>query len=125
MATQYSNQSTSDVTIEGQKVSFQSNTVVSELFTDASVTLAKTQNVDLVVSGGSITYTIVITNLSLTALTNFNLLDTIPTGMSYTASSFKVNGSAQTPTITNQDLSYQFATLPVGVTTVTFDCTVA
>ncbi|MNT10363.1 hypothetical protein D3C72_1451900 [compost metagenome] len=124
MATQYTNQSTSNVTIEGQLLNFQSNTVLSELFTDASVTLVKSQSADLVVSGGSITYTIVISNLSLTSLNDFNLLDTIPTGMTYTADSFKVNATAQTPTINNQDLSYNFETLPVGVTTVTFDCTI-
>jgi uncharacterized repeat protein (TIGR01451 family) len=124
MATQYINQATANVTVDGQEINFASNSVTSELFDETSVTLVKTQSSDLVVSGGTITYTVIITNLSLAALTDFNFLDTIPTGMTYINGSFEVNGTPETPNITGQDLSYQFTTLPIGVTTVTFDCDV-
>lgn len=125
MATQYINQATSNVTIDEQEIDFTSNTVTAELFDDTSVTLEKSQSSDIVVSGGTITYTFVITNLSISALTDFNFLDTIPTGMTYAAGSFEVNATPETPTISGQDLSYQFATLPTGATTVTFDCDIS
>ena len=124
MATQYMNQATASVTINGQEVNFESNTVIAELFGDTSVTLLKTQSSNIVVSEGTITYTIIITNNAIDSVSNFNLLDTIPTGMTYVDESFEVNEVAETPTIVDQELSYQFAILPTGVTTITFDCDV-
>lgn len=124
MATQYMNQATASVTIHGQEMNFESNTVIAELFEDTSVTLLKTQSSNIVVSEGTITYTIIITNNAIDSVSNFNLLDTIPNGMTYVDESFKINGIADTPTIVDQELSYQFTTLPTGVTTVTFDCDV-
>ncbi len=125
MATQFSNKATSNVVVDGQTVNFSSNTVVAELFDSSSVTLVKSQNTPLVVSGGTITYTVVITNLALTPVTNFNFLDTIPTGMSYKTGTFTVNGTSQSPTVTGQNLSYVITTLATGVTTVVFECDVA
>lgn len=125
MATQFINKATSTVTVAGQLVNFSSNTVTAELLDSTLVTLVKTQSSDLVASGSTITYTVVITNLSLTILSNFNFSDVIPTGMSYATGTFKVNGTTQTPVITGQDLTYTLTTLPLGITTLTFVCNVA
>ena len=124
MATQYINQATSNATIDGTQVDFSSNNVTAELFDNTSITLVKTQSNTLVVSGGTMTYTVTITNLALAAITNLNFLDTIPTGMTYTTDSFEVGGVSETPTIVGQNLSYTIATLPIGVTVVTFECDV-
>ena len=125
MATQFINQATSAINIDGQELAFSSNTVTSELLDDTVLTLVKTQNSSIVASGGTITYTIVISNLSLSNLSDFTLEDIIPTGMSYRPVTFEVNGTAQTPTVSGQFLTYRFATLPVGETIVTFTCAVA
>ena len=86
--------------------------------------LVKAQSSNMVVSAGTITYTITITNNTINSISNFNLLDTIPTGMSYAAGTFKINGTPESPTLTGQDLSYQFAALSTGITVITFDCDV-
>lgn len=125
MATQFINQATSNVTIAGKEVSFQSNTVTAQLLDSTLLTMVKTQSTELVVSGGTITYTIVITNLSLAPLVNFEFEDIIPTGMSYETGSFRVNGLTKTPVISDQTLSYNFDILPIALTTVSFVCNVA
>ncbi|MDD3303976.1 MAG: hypothetical protein PHP54_03570 [Clostridia bacterium] len=124
MATQYVNQATSNVTISGQQVNFSSNSVTAQLLDTTLVTLVKTQSSALVVSGGSITYSIAITNLSLSPITNFNFQDIIPTGMTYQTGTFKINAATQTPVIAGQNLSYVFTTLPIGLSTVSFTCNV-
>lgn len=125
MATQFTNQAVGKATVGGTDFTFDSNPVISELFDNASVTLTKAQNISIVVSGGTITYTITITNLSLSPITNFIFEDTIPTGMSYATGTFTVGGVSQTPTIASQLLSYTIASLPLGITIVTFVCNVA
>lgn len=125
MATLFTNKATSNATVLGQTVTFESNEVTSELFDNASVTLLKTQSSLLVVSGGKLTYTVTITNLSIAPITNFNFLDTIPVGLTYAPGTFTVGGVSQTPTVVGQDLSYTIASLPIGPTIVIFECDVA
>lgn len=125
MATQYNNQAKSQVTIDGQTVNFSSNTITASLLDINSITLVKSQDKALVVSGGTINYTIVITNLNLTPISNFTFADAIPAGMTYATGTFKVNTAVQTPTIAGQNLSYVISSLALGVTTITFTCNVA
>ena len=54
--------------------------------------------------GDTLTYTITVTNVSLNALTNLPF--TIPTGATFVTGSFTVNGTAATPTVTNNTLTY-------------------
>lgn len=56
--------------------------------------------------GDTLTYTITVTNVSLNALTNLPFTDTIPTGATFVTGSFTVNGTAATPTVTNNTLTY-------------------
>lgn len=75
--------------------------------------------------GDTLTYTLTVTNLSLSALTNLPLSDTIPAGASYLADSFKVNGTAATPTVTNSTLTYTIPSIPAsGTALVTFQVSV-
>ena len=71
--------------------------------------------------GDTLTYTITISNLALSALTNLPLTDTIADGAVYQPDSFRVNGTAATPTITNNTLTYTIPTIPaVGTAVITF-----
>ena len=56
--------------------------------------------------GDTLTYTITVTNVSLNALTNLPFTDTIPTGATFVTGSCTVNGTAATPTVTNNTLTY-------------------
>lgn len=71
--------------------------------------------------GDNLTYTITITNVGLTSLTNVIFSDDIPNGTEYVVGSFQVNGSPATPTITGDTLSYTIPTiLPPGTAIVSF-----
>ncbi|RGY98114.1 DUF11 domain-containing protein [Clostridium sp. AM58-1XD] len=56
--------------------------------------------------GDTLTYTITITNVGLNPLTNLPFTDTIPAGATFVAGSFTANGTAATPTVTNNTLTY-------------------
>lgn len=75
--------------------------------------------------GDTLTYTITITNLSLSALPTLPFTDTIAQGMTYNTGSFSVNGSTATPTITGNTLSYTIPAIPsLGTATIQFKTTV-
>lgn len=75
--------------------------------------------------GDTLTYTITITNLALTTLTNLPFSDTVPSGSNYVDGSFKVNGSTVTPQINNNILTYTIPSVPIsGVTTIEFEVTI-
>lgn len=75
--------------------------------------------------GDTLTYTITVTNLATTAITNLPLSDTVPAGASYVASSFKVNGASATPTVTGTTLTYTIPSIPaLGAATIIFQATV-
>lgn len=75
--------------------------------------------------GEILTYTITITNLALNALTNLPLTDVIPQGATYQANSFNVNGTAATPTVTNNTLTYTIPSIPAaGTAVITFQALV-
>lgn len=100
-----------------------SNTVTTLL--NLPPTLVKTVDLLTAVIGDTLTYTVVITNLNLAALSNIAFTDIIPTGCEYVPGSFKLNGSAVTPTIAGQTLTYTLASLAaLGVATFSFQGTV-
>lgn len=71
--------------------------------------------------GDTLTYTITVTNVSLNALTNLPFTDTIPTGATFVTESFTVNGTAATPTVTNNTLTYTIPTIAsLGTASVQF-----
>ena len=123
MATKFINEAVASATVDGTDLDFTSNNVTAELFDSDTLSLLKSQNTDIVVSGGTLTYTIVITNTGTVELENVIFSDVIPTGLTYDADSFTVNGGAQTPTVEGQNLSYTIANLPSGDTTVVFSTT--
>lgn len=81
------------------------------------------KSVDKLISniGDTLTYTIVITNVALSAITDLPFSDTIPAGAEYTESSFKLNGTTVTPTIADDTLNYTIPSIGIlGVATITF-----
>lgn len=75
--------------------------------------------------GDVLTYTITITNVSLSAYTDIPFADIVADGATYVTDSFTVNGTATTPTITGQTLSYTIANLAaLGVVNIQFQVTV-
>lgn len=75
--------------------------------------------------GDTLTYTVTVTNLSATALTNLPFSDAVPAGATYVASSFKVNGTAATPTVTGSTLTYTIPTIAaLGTAIITFQVSV-
>lgn len=75
--------------------------------------------------GDTLTYTVTVSNLSLSAYTNIPFSDTVAAGATYVASSFKVNGTAQTPTINGTTLSYTIPNIAsLGTATIQFQVTV-
>lgn len=75
--------------------------------------------------GDVLTYTIVITNLALSAVTNLPFTDVIPAGANYVNASFTLNGAAATPTLTANTLTYTIPAISsLGVATIRFQVTV-
>ena len=56
--------------------------------------------------GDTLTYTVTVTNVGLNALTNLPFTDVVPAGATFVTGSFNVNGTAATPTVTNNTLTY-------------------
>lgn len=56
--------------------------------------------------GDTLTYTITISNIGLSAVTNLPFADVLPTGCTFVSGSFTANGSAATPTLTANTLTY-------------------
>lgn len=84
--------------------------------------------VDLLVAsiGDTLTYTVTVTNVGATAITNLPFSDTLPAGTTYVTDSFKVNGTAATPTQTGNTLSYTIPNINalLGTAIITFQVTV-
>ena len=62
--------------------------------------------------GDILTYTVTITNISLSAVNNLPFTDAIPAGASFVNNSFTVNGAAVTPTLTSNTLNYTIPSIP-------------
>lgn len=118
--------------IINQLVNAASVTVDGSVVTSLPVTtllqLAPTivKSVDITVGakvGDTLTYTVVLTNLNLSAISNAEFSDALPEGCEYVTGSFKVNGTTATPTYTaaTRLLTYTFAPIAaLGVATITF-----
>lgn len=71
--------------------------------------------------GDTLTYTVTITNIGLSAVSNLPFTDVIPSGSTYVTSSFMVNGSAATPTLTTGTLTYTIPSIAaLGVASIQF-----
>lgn len=102
--------------------SINSNTVSTLLL---APTITKAVDKPTANIGDTLTYTITITNLSLSALPTLPFTDTIAQGMTYNTGSFSVNGSVATPTITGNTLAYTIPAIPsLGTATIQFKTTV-
>lgn len=112
---------TSSLTYGGSTIT--SNTVSTLLLLPP--TLLKTVDKLTANINDTLTYTITITNPTLSDMTNLPFTDTIANGASYVTGSFKVNGTAATPTITGSKLTYTVPTVSaLGSTTIIFQVTV-
>lgn len=114
-------QNTATVTYGGNPIN--SNAVTTTLL--LAPVLLKAVDKLIASIGETLTYTVTITNLGLQAIPNLPFSDILPAGSQYVAASFTVNGTAATPTITGNTLTYTIPTIPsLGVATVTFQVTV-
>lgn len=68
--------------------------------------------------GDTLTYTVTVTNLSLSSVTSLPFTDALPQGSQYVSGSFAVNGSAVTPTVTDNTLTYTIPSIPAAGTAV-------
>lgn len=62
--------------------------------------------------GDTLTYTITIANISLSAITNLPFTDILPAGCTFVSGSFTVNNGAITPTQTSNTLTYTIPSIP-------------
>ena len=86
-----------------------------------------TKSVDQVTAniGDTLTYTVTVANTGLNAVTDLAFTDTLPAGASYVVDSFQVDGTAQTPTTTDNTLTYTIPSVAAtGETTIQFQATV-
>lgn len=93
---------TASITYGGSTIS--SNTVSTILLLAPTILKAVdklTANI-----GDTLTYTVTITNLGLSAITNLPFTDAVPAGSTFVTGSFTVNGTAATPTVTGSTLTY-------------------
>lgn len=95
------------VTYGGSPVS--SNTVTTALLLAPTVLKA----VDKLTAsiGDTLTYTVTITNLGLSSLTNLPFSDSLPAGTTFVTGSFTANGTAATPALSGNTLSYTIPTI--------------
>lgn len=99
---------TASITYGGSPVN--SNTVSTVLL--LAPTILKAVDKLTASIGDTLTYTVTITNVGLSPLTNLPFTDTLPTGATFTSGSFTVNGTAATPTLTSNTLTYTIPTIP-------------
>lgn len=112
---------TASVTYGGSPVN--SNTVSTLLLLAPTVLKA----VDKLTAsiGDTLTYTVTVTNTSLSALTNLPFTDVLPAGSTFVSGSFTVNGAAATPTLTNNTLTYTIPSIAaVGTAVIQFQAKV-
>ena len=97
------------------------NTVESlpvDTLLDLTPTIVKLVDKATAKIGDTLTYTVTVTNLNLTQLTNIPFTDVLPTGSTYVTGSFQVGGAPATPTVTNNTLTYTIPTVAVATPTV-------
>lgn len=71
--------------------------------------------------GQILTYTVTITNVAIGELTNIPFSDVLPQGTTYVKDSFKVNGTAATPTLEGNTLKYTIPQIgSLGIATLQF-----
>lgn len=108
---------TASVTYNGNTIN--SNMVETLLLLNP--TLLKAVDKLTAMVGDTLNYTVTVTNPGLSALSNLPFSDTLPAGGTYVASSFKVNGTAATPTVTGSTLTYTIPTIAaLGTAVITF-----
>ena len=64
--------------------------------------------------GDTLTYTVTVTNVSLSPISNLPFSDTLPEGALYLTDSFALNGSPVSPTVSGSTLSYTIPTIPAA-----------
>lgn len=99
---------TATITYGGNPIN--SNTVSTLLL--LAPTIVKTVDKLTASIGETLTYTVTITNLALSAIPNLPFSDIIPTGGTYVTASFTLNGSAATPTLTGSTLTFTIPAIP-------------
>lgn len=64
--------------------------------------------------GDTLTYTVTVTNVSLSAISNLPFSDTLPPGALYLTDSFTLNGSPVTPGLSDNTLTYTIPSVPAA-----------
>lgn len=109
------------VTFEGASII--SNTVNTLL--KLPPTIIKAVDLATALIGDILTYTITITNTGVPTIPSLPFRDSLPVGCAYLPSSFTVNGTTQTPTLTGNVLTYTISSIPsLAVAVIVFQATV-
>jgi uncharacterized repeat protein (TIGR01451 family) len=87
-----------------------SDTETTAINSQVDLAVTKTDGLTTVISGNSLTYTIIVTNNGLSQATNVNLTDALPSTLTYTSHTV----SQGTGTITGQNFSAALGTLAPG-----------
>ena len=98
-------------------VSFEGTSILSNTVS----TVAKAVDKLSASIGETLTYTVTISNVSLTALSDLPFTDTLPQGCAYLTDTFKVNDVSAVPTVAGSTLSYTIPSVPAaGSAVITF-----
>ncbi len=110
-------ENTASITFGGNKIT----SLPAETLLLLAPTIVKTVDKLIASLEDTLTYTVTITNLSLSAITDLPFEDVIPKGGTFIGGSFKVNGSVVVPTMTNNTLTYTIPSIGIlGIATIQF-----
>lgn len=88
-------------------------------------TIVKSVNKNFANHGEIVEYTVLVTNVSLQDMTYVEFLDILPDGCTYMDGSFAIDGLPQTPTITDNTITYTIDVIgSESAITITFRVTV-
>lgn len=90
---------------------FTSNTVTTLLLPP---TIVKAVDKPTANVGETLTYTVTVTNISLSPITDLPFLDVLPAGALYLQDSFTVNGTPATPVVSGGQLTYTIPSIPAA-----------
>lgn len=89
--------------------SISSNTVTTNLL--LAPVLTKSVDKSSAYIGDTLTYTVLIENMSLAEITSLQFTDVLPDGSEYVADSFTLNSASATPVLTGNTLTFTVDTL--------------
>ncbi|MGW8248521.1 MAG: isopeptide-forming domain-containing fimbrial protein, partial [Acidiferrobacterales bacterium] len=112
--TYYLHVAVNTTTVPNNSQLFNNHIPLDPIITGTGVTLTKTAGKVNVMRGDLVPYTIVATNNLVGALSNNDIIDTMPPGFKYVAGSAKLNNVATEPTVNGRELRWSGVALNPG-----------